>query len=101
MALTDQQKKEMLSEIFDSQKVQVKCGKHLYFAGSKDAKPALGCSDCWRVYFINELATTPPNERAQKLDELDEVIRKMVQMVEAGQWDLNLYKHPKIEFGTE
>jgi hypothetical protein len=104
MALTDKQKEEMLAEVFDTQKINVKCGRHLYFGpvkGKPEIVPEMGCSDCWKVFFICEMASTPPDERRQKLDEIEEVLNHMVEMIIAGTWDLKLYPHAKVEFETE
>jgi hypothetical protein len=104
MALTEQQKTDMLSEIFDSAKINIKCGKHLYFGpvkGRPEITPALGCRDCWKVFYICEMASTPPGDRRQKLDEIEEVLNKMVEMIVAGTWDFVPYEHAKIEIGEE
>jgi len=104
MALTQKQVFDTLDELFDQNKVQLKCGKHLYWGPVKDkpeVTPMLGCSDCWRVFYVYELATTPPDERRQKLEEIEEVMHHMVEMVEAGTWDFKPYAHAQIEIGTE
>lgn len=104
MAITQAQKQEYLAEIFDPNKVNLKCGKHLYFGPVKnkpEIQPMLGCADCWKVFYIHELATTPADERRQKLEELEEVLHNAVQLVESGQWDINLYPHAKVEIGKE
>ena len=104
MALTEQQKLDYLNEIFDSNKVNLKCGRHLYFGPVKDKPeitPMLGCVDCWKVFYIMEMASTPANERHQKLDEIEEVLHNAVQLVETGKWDIDLYDHAQIEIGKE
>jgi hypothetical protein len=104
MALTDAQKRDTLKELFDATRITVKCGKHLYFGPVKErpeVTPMLGCADCWRVFYISEMATTPPDERRQKLEELEEVMHNMVAMVERGTWDFEPYEHAQIEFGVE
>jgi hypothetical protein len=104
MALTSKQKEDVLREIFSSEKIQLRCGKHRYFGpikGHPEVTPFMGCPDCWKVFFVSELASTPPDERAQKLDEIEEVLHKMVEMIEAGTWDLELYPHAQVEFGEE
>jgi hypothetical protein len=104
MALSEQQKVDYINEIFDSNKVNLKCGRHLYFgpvAGKPEITPVMGCVDCWKVFFVHEMATTPANERRQKMDELEEVLHKVVEMVEKGAFDLELYPHAKVEIGEE
>ena len=101
MAFTETQKGEILSELFDSEKINVKCGKHFYFGPVKNNPkivPAMGCPDCWKVFFICEMASTPPDERRQKLDEIEETLHKVVELVERGIWDFVPYEH---EFGQE
>ena len=102
--LSDQDKIDTLEELFDSQKVNIRCGTHNYFGpikGRPEIIPVERCADCWKVWFISELATTPPSERRQKLDEIEEVLHNMIQMVENGTWDLKLYPHAQIEIGKE
>jgi hypothetical protein len=104
MPLTEQQKRDILSELFDSEKINVKCGKHLYFGpvkGKPEIEPTPGCADCWKVFFICELASTPPDERHQKLDEIEEILHKMVEMIQNGTWDFKPYAHAKVQIGEE
>jgi hypothetical protein len=104
MALTEQQKLDYLNEIFDSSKVNLKCGRHLYFGpikGKPEITPVEGCVDCWTVFYIYELASIPANERRQKLEEIEEVLHNTVQLVESGQWDLKMYPHAKIEINGD
>lgn len=72
----------------------------MYFGPSKngtEAKPALGCPKCWFVLYFHDIATTPPEKRAQRLDELTEVIHHTVECVKQGKFDLNIDRHAKIE----
>jgi hypothetical protein len=104
VALTDNQKIDYLKEIFDTQKVNLKCGRHLYFGPNPEKpelKPVLGCVDCWKVFYIYELANTPADKRREKLEELEDVLHNVVEMVEKGTWDLEVYPHAKIEIGSE
>lgn len=104
MALSDQDKVDTLKELFDPSKVNLKCGQHLYFGPVKDkpeVTPMLGCVDCWKVWYIHEIATTPPSERAQKLEELESVLHDMTQMIERGEWDFVPFDHAQIEIGEE
>lgn len=104
MALTDKQKSEMLAEMTDPTRVQFFCPKHFYSGpvkGKPEFRPALSCTDCWKIWYFHEFATTPPDERRQKLEEVEEVLHKMVEMVEKGTWDFVPYDHAQVEIGTE
>lgn len=104
MALTDQQKKDVISEVFDDKRVTLRCGKHSYFGpvkGKPEFKPTLGCVDCWKVFYVHEMATTPPDERRQKLEEIEEVLHNVVQLVEQGKFDFEPFAHAQVEIGKE
>ena len=101
--LRDDQVRAMLDEIFDDQKinrVNFFCAKHGYKGPVKDRPeitPGLGCADCWKIFYLVELVKTPPDERGQKLEEIEEVMHDMVKMVEAGTFDFQPYDHAQIE----
>lgn len=102
--LSERNKQDMLGEIFDKTKINVKCGQHFYFGPIKsrpDIKPVMNCPDCWKVFYIHELATTAPAERRAKLEEIEEVMNHMVEMIQAGTWDFEPYAHAQIEIGEE
>ena len=102
--LNDRQKYDMVMEAFDPQRVTVTCGKHMYFGpvkGRPEIKPNLGCADCWRVFYIHELADCPPDKRREKLEEIEEVMHQVVELVEKGKWDVNLLPHAHVEIGKE
>jgi hypothetical protein len=104
VGLTERQQKELVQEAFDPERVKFYCAKHIYFGPVKnrpEVVPGLGCPDCWKIFFIHEMATTPPDKRQEKLDEIEEVLNHMVEMVEKGTWDLKLYPHAKVEIGKE
>ena len=104
MSLSDRQKKEMVEEALDPQRVRFYCPKHFYSGPVKEnaqIKPGLGCPDCWKIFYFHEMAMTPPDKRREKLEEIEEVLHKMVEMVEAGTWDFVPYEHAKIEIGQE
>lgn len=84
----------------DPQKVQVYCSTHQYFGPTKngtEVKPGLGCSKCWFVLYFHDIATTPPEKRAARLDELTEVLHKTVELVEQGKFDFEPMRHSEIE----
>jgi hypothetical protein len=81
----------------DSERVSLVCPKHQY-TGSKMPPSSHGCSDCWKVYYIFDLATTPPSLRKERLDELEHVVRKVADMQQKGTWDFVPQERPTIEF---
>lgn len=104
MALSEHDKTDMLMEVLDPNKVTLRCGRHEYFGpvkGFPEKQPAVGCPDCWRVFYVHELASTPPDKRNEKLSELEEVLHNVVELVEKGKWDLELFPHAKIEIAKE
>jgi len=104
MALTPQEQRQMVAEAFDPTRVTLYCAPHSYFGPIKNRPeiiPAEGCVDCLKIFWIHELSACPPDKREQKLSEIEEVMHKVVELVEKGQWDLALYPHPKIEIGEE
>ena len=104
MALSDRQKKEMVDEALDTNKVRFFCPDHFYSGpvkGKPEIVPGKGCANCWKIFYFYEMSTTPPDERRHKLEEIEEVLHKMVEMVEAGTWDFEPYEHAQVEIGTE
>jgi hypothetical protein len=96
---TSEQNK-ILSEVMDPQRVQVYCATHNYFGPSKngnEVKPGYNCPKCWFVLYFLDIASAPPDQRAAKLDELEEVLNKTVELVEKGKWDFEPYRHSKIQ----
>jgi hypothetical protein len=104
MALTDTQKNAMVMEVFDTKRVTLTCSKHSYFGPVKNRpefKPHLNCPDCWRVFFVHELSECPPDKRKEKLDEMEDVLHRVVELVEHGKWDVDIYPHAEISIGKE
>lgn len=102
--LSEQDKAGMLSEVFDSKKITLRCGKHNYFGPVKDRPeftPTLGCKECWQVFYVHELTECPPDKRREKLEEIEEVMHKVVEMVEKGTWDFVPYEHAQVQIGKE
>jgi hypothetical protein len=92
-----------LDEVMDPQKVSVYCGDHMYFGPAKngvESKPAVGCKKCWFVLYFHDIASTPPDKRAARLDELTEVLHKTVELVEQGKWDFEPLRHSQIEMDS-
>jgi len=104
MALTEQEKTQAIKDALDPNKIYIYCGQHNYYGPNRknpSLAPTKNCPKCWEVYFWHDMATTPPEMRDQRLSELEEVIHKVVEMVEAGTWDFVPYRHPKIEISSE
>jgi hypothetical protein len=95
---TDADKRALLAEVMDPTKVQLYCAQHFYFGPSTKAevKPAKGCQRCWFVFYFHDIASTPPDKRAARMAELDEVLHKVVEEVEKGKWDFEPYRHAEI-----
>lgn len=89
-----------LAEIMDPNKVTVYCGLHSYFGPSKngvETKPMQGCSRCWTVLYFYDIVNTAPERRAERLEELTEVLHKVTEMADKGTWDFEPYRHSKVE----
>lgn len=91
--------RDVMGEIA-SDKVALICGKHNYVASKKRANGTVaippntkGCSQCWKVYYITDLAMTPPGKRQERLDELEEVIHRAIEYEQKGKFgdDFELY----------
>lgn len=97
--MTDREK--LLEEVLDPNKVSIYCGTHNYFGptkpGQPEVKPGQNCPKCWTVLYLHDIATTPPAQRAQRLDELEEVIHKATELAARGMWDYEPLRHSKIE----
>lgn len=85
-------RRDILGEV-ESEKVVLICGKHQYVASKKKANGIVvvppntrGCPECWKVYYVTDLAMTPPNKRQERLDELEEVIRRAVEYERTGKF---------------
>jgi len=97
--LTESQQKK-LDELLDPTKVTLYCGLHNYFGPAKngvETKPAQGCPRCWTVLYFHDIANAPPDQRAERMDELEAVVHKMCEMAAKGKWDYEPYRHAKIE----
>lgn len=99
MPLSEQEKNQYLSEAMDSQKVQLYCKEHMYFGPSREQsiRPTKGCTQCWMVFYFKDIASAPPHMRAQRLDELEEVLHKAVELAQSGRWDININPHADIK----
>lgn len=89
-----------IEELMDPNKVTLYCGIHNYFGPSKggvQVKPALGCPRCCMVMYFYDIVNTAPERRAERLDELTEVLHKVAELSAKGKWDFTPYEHAQIE----
>lgn len=96
----------VLNEI-GSDKVTLTCGKHNYVAARRRANATLavppetrGCADCWKVYYITDLALTEPGKRQERLDELEQVIHHAIEYEQKGKFgdDFELFEPQDSRF---
>lgn len=92
--ITQKQKEQVINEFFDTKKVVLYCADHNY--GGK-GMPTEGCPKCSKVFWQLLAASFPPEKRSQIIEELHEIVHKLVEEVEAGRFDINIYPHAKIE----
>lgn len=100
MPLSEQDKIGTLKELFDAQRVNLYCAPHNYHGpvkGCAEIMPTIGCANCIKIFLISELATTPPSERRQKMDEIEEVLHHCIELDDKGQFDFKPYDHAQIE----
>lgn len=104
MTMTPKERDSYLLEALDPRKISIFCGLHDYHGPSKtnkEIKPFKNCSRCWFVFYLHDIASTPPHLRAERLSELEEVINHATELADKGKFDFEPYRHPKIEIGSE
>lgn len=99
----------ILDEI-GSDQVHLICGRHQYTAARKRANGTVaippntrGCKDCWKVYYITDMALTEPSKRQERLDELEQVIHHAIEFEQKGQFgkDFELFDPKDERFKVE
>lgn len=109
MALSDKDKALLADEHFDPRKVILGCPIHKYYGptvakhvpGVMKKNPtlmSLSCKTCWMVYYTVALSMIPPTDRAQRLEEMTEIVSDMNQAYEKGKWDFTPLAHPEVAF---
>src|SRR2546426_1384083 len=93
---TQAEQEQILSELLDPKRITVMCGLHSYIP-ARGTIPTEGCKQCWIAYYIDQMAQTPPHLREQRLEELESLVSKMVELKEQGKFDINLFERPTIE----
>lgn len=94
---------QVIREALDTEKIQLVCKKHNYLGGKMPPKTS-GCKDCWYAFYVWDLATTPPSQRQQRLDELEEVIHHAIEYEQKGQFtDFKLFEpgDPRLKIEYE
>jgi hypothetical protein len=91
--LTDGQKKQLLNDVLDPERIVLICDKHFYYG---NGAPTQGCSGCWSVYFTHVIANTPPHKRDERLDQLEALVNHLAEAADKGEFDISLYKYPKV-----
>lgn len=102
--MTPQEQQAYIEQALDPNKISAYCGEHSYHGPSKtnrDIKPFKNCARCWFVFYLHDMASTPPHLRAERLAELEEVIHHATELADKGKFDFEPYLHPKIEIGSE
>lgn len=95
LGLSESEREKWAEEVLNRDKVVLYCADHSY-GGKLEVPPARGCKKCWTVFYSLLLANTPPTKRAEKLAMLSEMVHKVCELVEKGQWDFSPFDHPQI-----
>jgi hypothetical protein len=106
MPLSEKDKALLQDEHFDPRRVMVGCEAHQYYGPISNkigvgavknlGEKHLSCTQCWMTYWVHDLASVPPSQRAERMEEAMEVVRNLNQMVEQGKWDYRALKRPEI-----
>lgn len=113
MPLSEKDHTQLLDERLDPHRLNLNCplhnywgpiGRHDQFQGARIVPvhmrehPALGCASCIKIFYIFDVLSVPPSERAQRFEELEEVMMKMIEHAEKGKFDFTAYRHPVIKY---
>lgn len=97
MAYSEKDRAALAELAKDPRKVHVMCETHFYVGDYKIA-PAKGCADCWNAYYFAGLANTPPDQQKQFVDELEAVVRGLVELAERKKMgELDIFQTPEIK----
>lgn len=95
---SNEEKKAILQDVLDPRKVVVHCGKHQYMPASLFTPPPVsGCKECWQAFYVTLFGKIPPHKRQEEMERFEEVVRKVVESVEKGEWDFAPFKHPEVK----
>jgi uncharacterized Fe-S cluster-containing radical SAM superfamily protein len=94
---SDKDRADLRKLASDPRKVQVMCDLHMY-CGDLHTQPTKGCADCWKAYYFTSLANTPPDQQKQFVEELEAVVRQLVELADKKKFDVAIDAHPTVEF---
>lgn len=89
--------RRVIEEAFDPNKVMLICKRHMYVGGGPIPEKGQNCTDCHTAFWYSYVCSLPPDKRTEMLAELHETVHKLVEEVEAGRFDIELYPHARIE----
>lgn len=113
MPLSIKDREQLADERLDPSRLNLNCPIHNYYGpiGRKDQfqgarivpahmreHPAIGCANCIKIFYIFDILSVPPSDRAQRFEELEEVMMKMIEQSEKGNFDFVAFRHPKIKY---
>lgn len=78
LGYSESEKRKLLAEIQDPEKLTLVCGKHNYVPDLLKA-PLLQCENCWQAYLYLLVGSMPPHVREEFLEALVEFSHKTVE----------------------
>jgi hypothetical protein len=85
-----------LADVLDPRKVILECEVHHYVPG-RDIRKHTGCKQCIMADYVKMFAETPPELRAERLDQFEALIHTMCELEDEGKLDITLQRHPTIQ----
>lgn len=83
---TEAQMERLYADIMDTTKVQLVCGKHNYLASEKPPA-SQGCKQCWEAWWWRLIATTPADERIERIEAATAMLQHANESYERGEFD--------------
>lgn len=74
----------------------LECEIHHYVPG-RDVRRHTGCKQCIMADYVKMFAETPPELRAERLDQFEALIHTMCELEDEGKLDITLQRHPTIQ----
>ena len=101
--MNEKDRLQLEAETRDPKRIYAGCGLHGYYGPSHlvDTKPATGCADCWKAWWLAHILKFPASERAAALDQAFEAIAKCNEAVENGTWDFTPFEKPEIHIDKD
>lgn len=84
-----------LTEVLDPRKIQLTCSIHNYLPG-RDIRQHTGCPQCIMADYVKMFAETPPELRAERLDQFEALIQTMCELEDKGKLDITLQRSPTL-----